>query len=611
MVALLAAALLLGGGYLLYTRDDGESEARATAERYLGAWTGGSDAAAAKLTDQPGEAAAALTASRRGLDGARVRAVLGEVTEADGKATAPVKVAWRVPGVGTFAYATTLRLARDDERWVVRWSPRAIHPRLNANTRLGTVTETPQRGRILDRDGRAIVKPRAVVDVAVEVSKVRDAAETARGLAVLDGVEADALAKRIREAPKGRFLPVITLRRADYERVADDLDAIPGVSLNRRTSPLPPTKTFARALLGSVGPVTAEQLEQSPSLAPGDEIGQSGLQAAYQERLAGAATRKVVIRDRETGVAGKTLLERPGRRGRPLRTTLDLRVQAAAETALAPVDGNAALVAVKPSTGDVLAVANRPADSNYDRALAGLYPPGSTFKVISTTALLRAGLDVDRTVDCPRTLAVEGKPFRNFEGNAAGAVPFRRDFAESCNTAFVSLAGELKPGALTEVAEDFGLGRKLALGLPAADAKVPAPTSQVGQAAMMIGQDRIVTSPLAMAGVAATVAAGRWHAPRLLRDDPRAQGPVLPERETLRTLMRSVVTSGTGTALRGVPGEVLGKSGTAEYGGGDPPPTHAWFIAARDDLALAVLVEDGRSGGSVAAPIAARFLSAL
>ena len=95
----MAAVLLLGGGFLLYTRDDGESQARAAAERYLGAWSGGSDAAAAKLTDQPGEAAAALTASRRGLDGARVRAVLGEVTEADGKATAPVKVAWRVPGV--------------------------------------------------------------------------------------------------------------------------------------------------------------------------------------------------------------------------------------------------------------------------------------------------------------------------------------------------------------------------------------------------------------------------------------------------------------------------------------------------------------------------------
>ena len=371
------------------------------------------------------------------------------------------------------------------------------------------------------------MKPRAVVDVAVEVAKVRDPAETARGLAAIDGIDADAaaLAKRIRAAPKRSFVPVITLRQADYDRVAASLDAVRGVSLNARTSPLPPTKTFARALLGTVGPVTAEQLEKTPSLGPGDEIGQSGLQAAYQERLGGAATRKVVVRDRETGAAGKTLLERPGRRARPLRTTLDLRVQAAAEEALAPVKGNAALVAVQPSTGDILAVANRPADSTYDRALTGLYAPGSTFKVVSTTALLRAGLDVDRTVDCPRTLTVDGKPFRNFEGDAAGAVPFRRDFAQSCNTAFVSLAGELKPNALTDAAADFGLGRKLSLGLPAADAKVPPPTSKVGQAAMMIGQDRIVASPLAMAGVAATVAAGRWNAPRLLRSDPRAARP--------------------------------------------------------------------------------------
>ena len=266
---------------------------------------------------------------------------------------------------------------------------------------------------------------------------------------------------------------------------------------------------------------------------------------------------------------------------------------------------------MKPSTGDVLAVANRPADSSYDRALAGLYPPGSTFKVISTTALLRAGLDVDRTVDCPRTLAVEGKPFRNFEGNAAGAVPFRRDFAESCNTAFVSLAGELKPSALTDVAEDFGLGRKLALGLPARGCEGPgAPEpGRPGRDDDRAGPDRRLA--------AGDGRRGRHRRGRpLARAAPAPRRPPRPgpgaacERDTLRTLMRSVVTSGTGTALRGVPGEVLGKSGTAEYGGGDPPPTHAWFIAARDDLALAVLVEDGRSGGSVAAPIAARFLSA-
>jgi len=128
------------------------------------------------------------------------------------------------------------------------------------------------------------------------------------------------------------------------------------------------------------------------------------------------------------GVPVKALLKRDGRPGRPLHTTLDSRVQLAAETALGERGDAAALVAVEPTSGDVLAVANRPVDSSFDRALEGRYPPGSTFKVVSTAALLRAGLDPSETVNCPRTLTVEGKLFRNFEGGAAGAVPFSRDF---------------------------------------------------------------------------------------------------------------------------------------------------------------------------------------
>ncbi len=319
-----------------------------------------------------------------------------------------------------------------------------------------------------------------------------------------------------------------------------------------------------------------------------------------------------MIRHRATGAFERTLASRGRRRPRALRTRLDLDVQAAAETALAD-DGEAALVAVQPSTGDVLAVANRPEASTYDRALLGRYPPGSTFKVVSTEALLRAGLTPDETVDCPATLAVDGKPFRNFEGSARGPVPFREDFAQSCNTAFVALAGRLGRTDLTTAARAFGLGERLRPGAPAVAADVPPPRDDVGKAAMLIGQDRIVASPLAMAGVAATVADGRWRAPRLLAAAPRSAGAPLDGARLaiLRELMRSVVTSGTGTALAGVPGEVRGKSGTAEYGGGDPPPTHAWFIATRDDLAVAVLVEDGSSGGRVAAPIAERFFTAL
>jgi cell division protein FtsI/penicillin-binding protein 2 len=270
-------------------------------------------------------------------------------------------------------------------------------------------------------------------------------------------------------------------------------------------------------------------------------------------------------------------------------------------------------VAVQPSTGDILAVANRPVGSAYDRALEGRYPPGSTFKVVTTAALLRDGLQPDDDVDCPRTITVGGRSFKNFEGSAQGAVPFAQDFAQSCNTAFVSLTERLPADALGQAARQFGLGERIRMGMPAAEADVPPGRDLVARAAAMIGQDRILASPLAMAGVAATVAEGRWRTPRLLAGDPESDGePLEPdELDTLRELTRAVVTDGTGTALARIPGDVHGKSGTAEYGGGDPPPTHAWFIAYRDDVAIAVLVENGRSGGSVAAPLAARFFEAL
>jgi cell division protein FtsI/penicillin-binding protein 2 len=606
LAALAAVLVVIAAGVAFLLLRGGEDPAQRVIERYLAAWSRGDDRGAAALTDDPRAAAAALRLSRAGLDGARVKARLDD----DGKRA---RVGWQVPRIGGWAYDVTIAARERGGTWRVHWSEALVHPRLTAQTRLGTSVERPRRAPILDRRGRPLVSERHVVDVGVQVDKVADAGETASALARVLDVDAGALERRIEQAGKGHFVPVITLREPAFEDVQDELRRVKGVSLNRTTAPLAPTPTFARAVLGTVGPVTAEQVTNSDGrLADGDVAGQSGLEASFDERLAGTPTRRILIRDRETGDATRTLLRIPGHRGKPLRTLLDGDVQAAAEAALSG-DADAALVALRPSTGDVLAVANRPSDSSYDRALVGRYPPGSTFKVVTTAALLRSGLSPAQTVDCPPTITVEGKSFKNFEGGAAGAVPFRQDFEQSCNTAFISLAKRLGRADLTRAAQDFGLGEKLAPGVPAAAADVPAAGDAVGHAAMMIGQDRILASPLAMAGVAATVQDGRWHAPRLLPTAHRAIGPRLEEGElqTLRTLMRGVVTSGTGTALADLPGTVIGKSGTAEFGGGDPPPTHAWFIAARSDLAVAVLVERGESGGRIAAPIARAFLAAL
>ena len=604
-------AVILAGGFLAYqvlTREHAQDTADVFAQR----WSSGNDASAARVTDDPKAAAAALKANRAGLDGAKLKATLGDVKESGDSATATLSLRWQVPRIGGWRYDSKLRLRRSGDEWQVRWSPTLVHPKLDAETRLGTTSVAKARGQILDRDRRPLMREQRVVRVGAVAGKVKRPAVTARGLADVLDVDAAPLERAIREGGKQQFVDAIVMRPGDYRPLRAQIEAIPDAETAEGTAMLAPSREFARALLGAVAPATKEQLEKlGGRVAPGASVGQWGLQARFEPRLAPVPERRVVIR--EEGVPVETLLTRGGRRGRAVATTLDRRVQAAAEEALSDTTDEAALVAVQPSTGDVLAVANRPVESTYNRAFEGTYAPGSTFKVVSTAALLRDGLDVGDTVKCPTTIEAGGRQFKNFEGGAAGAVPFSRDFAVSCNTAFVSLAPRLAPDALTRTARDYGLGRTLELALPAAGGKVPPGEDEVERAAAMIGQHEIVASPLAMALVAATVADGRWRAPRLLAGDPHKAGPALAgsERDTLRSLMRLVVTEGSGTALAGIPGEVRGKSGTAEFGGGDPPPTHAWFIAFRDDIAIAVLVERGRSGGSVAAPLAARFFGAL
>ena len=513
--------------------------------------------------------------------------------------------------VGRFAYdAGRVRVAERDGSWRVRWSESILHPDLGEGQRLGTEVVAAERAPILDREGGELVRNRPVVEVGVIPHKLEDRDAAVEAITGATEASAKSLRRSIARAKPANFVPAVTMRRGEFDSIRGPLDDIKGIEFGDRSLPLAPTRDFARALLGTVGPITQEQLDElGAPYEAGDLVGQGGLQEAHEERLAGTDTRRVVIRD-SADIAIDTLLEIEGEEGRPLRTTLDAETQLAAERALGDVRGKAALVAVRPSNGDVLAAANRPTDEAFNRAFEGQYPPGSTFKVISTAALLKAGLDPGETVECPRFIDVGGMQFKNFEGSAAGAVPFRTDFAESCNTAFVSLAERLDRGALRDASAGFGIGSGHELGAPAYLGKVPPGRNDVEHAAAMIGQARILVSPLALAGVAAAVVEGRWRAPRTLGSDSREAGRPLPRQQVriLRELMRLVVTDGTGTALAATEGDPIGKSGTAEYRSGDPPPTHAWFIAARDDIAVAVLVENAPSGGESAAPIAAEFL---
>jgi cell division protein FtsI/penicillin-binding protein 2 len=290
-------------------------------------------------------------------------------------------------------------------------------------------------------------------------------------------------------------------------------------------------------------------------------------------------------------------------------------VQAAAEAALADVTLPAAVVAVDAATGEVRAVVSRPLTEPFNRAIGGAYPPGSTFKVVTGYALLQSGLQPSSPVDCPPEREVDGRRFRNFEGGASGTEPLSQAFAHSCNTAIIGAAESLPDGALASAASLFGFGVDYSLGPTTFGGSFPDPTTAVERAASAIGQARVTASPLHMATVAAAVLDGTWRSPLLvpaIAEDRTTEALDPAIREQLAGLMRLVVTEGSGTAADVAGGlEVMGKTGTAEFGEGDPLPTHAWFIGAAGGLGFAVVLEGGGVGGRDAAPVAARFLAAL
>ncbi|MBA9003944.1 penicillin-binding transpeptidase domain-containing protein [Thermomonospora cellulosilytica] len=291
-----------------------------------------------------------------------------------------------------------------------------------------------------------------------------------------------------------------------------------------------------------------------------------------------------------------------------VETTLDPRIQAAAEKAIS--GRGAAIVAIRPSTGEVLAVADGLGGRN---AFMGAYPPGSTFKVVTAAALLSDGMSSGSPVSCPASAVTAQRTIRNSDDLALGGTSLRNAFAHSCNTTFATLAVERAGAeALASAARMFGFDGPITPGVPATRASFPDPGSGAELAEAAIGQGRVQASPLTMALVAAAVADGTWRPPRLvdadrIRESGERPQPSrrIPNASALRDMMRAVVTDGTADRA-GLPSGTAGKTGTAEIGTGDA--AHAWFIGYRDDLAFAVLVAGGGSGADAAAPLAARFL---
>jgi len=592
--------------------------ARSSADRFTSAWSH-RDVHDVTYAGQPAaQVAASFKSTTGGLGSAPAKVTLTSLTRDGDKATGKLSVAWTVAGGTTWTYPMTINLLRNSNGlWavVVKGGASMWAPGLSANAKLVATRTSGARGEVLDRNGAPIMSVGKVYDIAIDPT--RASAQTVSELEKLVSEPAGSLVAKLtaaKTAHSNGAIPVITLRDAAFQSLRSQLDALVGVVYPSRQQPL---ATLARPLLGSFGPVTAETIKNGKGrYVAGDFAGLSGLQGQYNDVLGGTSGFKVTSSDKPD----TPLLEKPAVDGKPMTLTLDTKTQKAAEAALTGTVPSA-LVAVDVATGDLLAVASSP-QAGMNRALQSAYAPGSTLKVATTYSLLTKGLSPTTPVLCPSSVVIDGTTLRNYEHETLGLVPFSVDFANSCNTAFVGLSKNMGDSDVHDGAMALGVGVPWDKHLGYAGAfagSVPVATSKVEKATTAFGQARTSASPASLAVMAASVARGSYIEPALIRTPAVAGADRAPKpldakaSGELRTLMRLVVTNGTATGvISSVPGgPVYGKTGTAEYGTSNPPATHAWFVGWQGNVAFAVLVEDGKSGATVAAPIAANFLGNL
>ncbi|GAA1591561.1 MULTISPECIES: penicillin-binding transpeptidase domain-containing protein [Kribbella] len=588
------------------------------ADAWVQAWApNGKPDAAGALTDNP-------TVFAKRLDDVDSALVANTVTVtpqdnpkcSDGNnCTQDLAVEAQLRGIGTMKWTSTATAVKTGDTWKVKASGDTIYPGLGDNNYLKRVRALPARASILDRNGVALTANRQVVIVGVASGNKATAATYAAFTKYLQ-VDGTKLAARAKAAPAGQFVDAITIRAEDWETLRPKMQALPGVLTMGGTQSLPPTATFAKSILGTMKTATADTLKNAgPTASAQDQVGTTGLQYAFQQQLAGTPGGTVTLRDGKTKMTIKTVFSQKGTAGKPVKTTLDTNMQKTAEAALATSKLPASLVAVQASTGQILAAANGPQPTNYNRAFQGRYAPGSTFKIVTSAALLGAGETTTTPLPCTPTINVFGKTFKNYDGlTAYGAGTMQKAFNESCNTAFISQHAKLPKDAMTKTAAMFGIGRDLGLSIGAYGGQVPAPKDDVEEAASMIGQGTVTASPLAISLVAAAVDHGTAMKPVLVpgKDAAGAAASPLPAATVaaLRTFMRTTVTGGTAKVLAGN-GAVAAKTGTAEVVVNGKVTTNAWMAGYRGDVAFAVIVEGGESGSHTAGPILKTFLSSF
>ena len=537
--------------------------------------------------------------------------------------------------------------------------------------RVRRIMVSPPRGAILDRYGRVIARNRPAFDVLLNREETRNADPVLSALAPTLEIGLEELRQIVkRSGAKPRYEPVVLASDVPLATVAF-IEArradLPGISISMSMKRSYTEGDSGSHMLGYVGEVTKAMLDK-PEYAesmPGDIVGKTGIERAYNAELSGKRGERRVIVNSVGRVMGELAGGVPAEPGGDIRFTINLDMQRELDAAFLDLVG--AGVFLDPQTGEILAMTSRPGyDPNFfarrfsrdiwkglvedprhplqNRATQSAYSPGSTFKPIMAAAALEEGLATESTVIfCGGSGVFYGRRFLCHEKAGHGFVDMRRAIQVSCNVYFYTLGSRLGIDAIARYAKHMGLGATTGLDLgQETPGLVPTPEWKMKvhkdrwypseTISVAIGQGPLMITPLQMALAQAFIATnGRRVRPHIRlggssesitagNDDGMISNHNL---EVVRSAEWGVVNeSGTGTKAR-IPGkDVCGKTGTAQvYAASagvkdeDLPPEmrdHAWFVgfAPKNNakIAFAVIVEHGGHGGNTAAPIVKRVL---
>jgi len=593
---------------------------------------------------------------------AQVRAAL----ESDYTAQVDFSVTMHSAVLGPLEFNQQMTLTFEANRWGVTWSPDLIFPGMTSRRGVHLIERNAVRGNIYDRDRLGLAFDGRLVTVGIVPGRLTDEAATLAELGRILGMPVEEIRKAYADAPPHWYVPVRDVSPEVSQAYYETLASLPGVELKDKEIRAYPAGGIAAHVVGYMGPIYKENLEEWRKKGyQGDElVGQTGLEAWGEPYLAGRRGGELALIDNH-GVLVGTLAERPATPARSIYTTLRRDFQQTSETLLAEGGKPGAVVALDPHDGAILALASYPAyDPNLfvptisadewakleadpqrplvNRALQSAYPPGSVFKIVTLAAgLEKGGLTRDSHFTCNGTWTGLGAEWTKvcWLETGHGNIDLITGLTVSCDVVFYEiglLLDTLDADILPTYARGFGLSQPTGLQeLPESTGLVPdiawkraardEPWVPGDSVNLAIGQGFLLTTPLQIARIMAAVANdGALLRPQIiyrigdkvvLRREELGHLPVSAEH--LAEIKEGLLGAGTlphGTAYRamhGLPFDVAGKTGTSETGETDP---HAWFVgyAPADDpeIVIAVMIEHGGEGPTVAAPLFRKLVEA-